>query len=181
MKVLAIGASNSQNSINKLLATYTAKLIPNAIVDVLDLNDYEMPIYSEDREKQHGIPDFATQFFDKIAQADVVVISFAEHNGSYTAAFKNIFDWASRINMKVYQGKPIIMLSTSPGEGGAASVLSSAVNSAPYFDADVIGSLSIPSFYQNFDKEAQTLINSQLVEKVNALISKISEHIIPIK
>lgn len=113
MKVLALAASNSSTSINKQLAVYAAGLVPNAEVEVLDLNDFEMPIFSEDKEKELGQPELAQRFFQKLGDADVIVISYAEHNGSYSAAFKNVFDWTSRIDMKVYQGKPVIMLATS--------------------------------------------------------------------
>ena len=89
----------------------------------------------------------------KIAEADALVISFAEHNGSYSAAYKKIFDWCSRISTKVYQGKATILLATSPGPGGAASVLAAATGSAPYFAADLKGSLSVPRFYDNFDTQ----------------------------
>ena len=112
-------------------------------------------------------------FFSKIGEVDAVVISFAEYNGSYTAAFKNVFDWTSRIDMKVYQGKPVVMLSTSPGPGGASSVLSSAVNSAPYFDADVKGSMSVPSFYDNFNVETGEIINAEMAENLKSIMSQI--------
>jgi len=61
------------------------------------------------------VPDLAHQFYKKIGEADALLISFAEHNGSYTAVFKNLYDWTSRIDMKVYQDKPVVMLSTSIG------------------------------------------------------------------
>lgn len=147
MKILAFGASSSRWSINKALASYTANLVKNAEITVLDLNDFDMPIFSEDTEKSEGVPIQAQAFVDAIAQADVIVASFAEHNGSYSAAYKNIFDWASRIEKAVYQNKPIVVLSTSPGPGGASSVLAQAVNSMPFFKGNVIGSLSVPSFY----------------------------------
>jgi len=173
MRVLAIGATNSKASINQQLAAYTASLVEGAQVEVLDLNDFEMPIYSEDREKESGVHQHAQRFFSKIGEADAVVISFAEYNGSYTAAFKNVFDWTSRIDMKVYQGKPVVMLSTSPGPSGASSVLSSAVNSAPYFDADVKGSMSVPSFYDNFNVETGEIINSEMAENLKSIMSQI--------
>lgn len=171
MKVLAIGATNSTKSINKTLATYTASLIPGAKVETLDLNDYEMPIYSQQRESEFGIHELAKAFFNKIAESDAVVISFAEYNGTYTSAFKNIFDWASRIDMKVYQGKPMIMLSTSPGASGAASVLASAVGSAHYFDAKVKGSLSVPSFYSNFDDAGSVMKNHEIDSELRRIAS----------
>ena len=65
MKVLAFGATNSKNSINKMLATYTAKQISDH-VEVVDLNDYEMDIYSVDREQANGIPNKAKQLFEKM-------------------------------------------------------------------------------------------------------------------
>ena len=152
MKVLAFAATNNSQSINKQLVTYATSLV-DAEVEILDLNDFEMPIYSQDREQNSGIPEQAQRFFDKIGQADAVVISFAEHNGSYTAAYKNLFDWTSRINIKVYQDKQIVLLATSPGPGGAKSVLGAATGSAGFFAMDVKGSYSLPSFFDNFDLE----------------------------
>jgi NAD(P)H-dependent FMN reductase len=76
----------------------------HASTEVLDLNDFEMPLFSVDREQAGGIPDFAHQFYKKVGAADALLVSFAEHNGSYSAAYKNLFDWTSRIDNKVYQG-----------------------------------------------------------------------------
>ncbi|PSU48891.1 NADPH-dependent FMN reductase [Photobacterium frigidiphilum] len=173
MKVLALAASSSSTSINKQLATYAASLVENAEVEVLDLNDFDMPIFSEDREKELGQPEPAQRFYKKLGEADAIIISYAEHNGSYTAAFKNVFDWTSRIDMKVYQGKPVIMLATSPGPGGASSVLAAATGSAPYFAADVKGSLSIPSFYDNFDMAQGKLTNAELQDKLATVVAQL--------
>lgn len=174
MKIIAFGASSSKKSINKQLATYAVSLLDYVEVEVLDLNDYELPLFSEDKEAELGQPELAKDFIAKIAESDALVVSFAEHNGSYSAAYKNLFDWSSRINPKVFQNKPMLLLSTSPGPGGAASVLSTAVNSAPYFDGDVKSSLSVPSFYENFDVETGLIknkdINEQLVNAVQSLV-----------
>lgn len=172
MKVLAFAASSSSNSMNKKLATYAANLIPNATVEVLDINDYEMPIFSEDREKELGQPQEAKDFYQKLGNADAIVISYAEHNGSYTSAFKNLFDWTSRIDMKVYQNKPMLALATSPGPGGAKTVLTSATNSAPHFAAKLIGSFSLPSFYDNFDLEKGEIRDTELRNTLIELTKK---------
>ena len=95
MKILAFGGSNSKDSINKQLAAFAAKQFEDAEVELLDLNDFEMPIFSIDREKQAGIPDLALNFAQKIDASDLLIISLAEHNSSYTVAFKNIFNWIS--------------------------------------------------------------------------------------
>lgn len=90
MKVLAFAATTSKNSINKQLANYVAKQIEGAQVELLDINDYEIPLFSEDREKELGQPALAKAFYQKLGEADIIVISFAEHNGSYAAAYKNL-------------------------------------------------------------------------------------------
>ena len=167
MKILAFAASNSRQSINKQLVGYATRLIddgliPGATVETLDINDFEMPIYSVDRENETGIPQAAHDFFDKIGEADAVLISFAEHNGFYTAAYKNLFDWTSRIDMGVYQGKPTVLLATSPGPGGGGNVLQTAANSAQFFGNDVRSSLSIPSFHEHFDADTGALTNREL-------------------
>ena len=174
MKVLAFAASNSKKSINKQLVIYAAGLIDDAQVETLDLNDYELPLFSEDKEDELGQPSLAKEFLDKIGDSDAVIISFAEHNGSYTAAYKNLFDWSSRINPKVFQNKSMVFLSTSPGAGGATSVLATAKASAPFFDGDVKASLSIPSFYENFDLESGSIKNSELNDQLVSAVQSLN-------
>lgn len=173
MKIVAFGASSSKKSLNKTLATYAAHLIEGAQVEVLDLNDFEMPLFSEDREAELGQPQAAKDFLAKLAAADGIIISFAEHNGSYAVAYKNIFDWASRIRRDVFQGKPVIHLATSPGPTGGANVLQAANGSAPYFSAEVKGSLSIPHFYDCFDLEKGECTNPEIKEKLQQTVNNL--------
>ena len=171
MKVLAFAASNSSTSINRQLVGHAVSRLSGATVELLDINDYEMPLYSSDRESAGGIPQLAHDFKRKIAEADLVIISFAEHNGSYTAAYKNLFDWCSRTDGKVYQGKRMLLLATSPGASGAQSVLSTATTSMPHFGGEVLGSLSIPSFYDHFDVENGVLREGEWDVALGKLLS----------
>jgi chromate reductase, NAD(P)H dehydrogenase (quinone) len=172
-KIIAFGATNSTTSINKKLATYTANLFNDVEVETLDLNDYEMPIYSIEREQRDGIHPLAMDFYDKLGSADLIIISFAEYNGSYTAAFKNILDWISRINHKTFQNKKMILLATSPGGRGGKTVLENALSRFPHQGADIVGSFHLPSFHQNFaDGE---IINVELKEELNKIVASISQ------
>ena len=117
-KIIAFGASSSKNSINKKLASFVANKIADQEAVILDLNDFEMPIYSEDRHAEEGIPQKALAFKKIIKESKGLVISLAEHNGSYTAAFKNIYDWISVIEKTVWSNKPILLMSTSDGARG---------------------------------------------------------------
>lgn len=174
MKLIAFAASSSSKSINKMLATYAASLVENrvdnATVEILDLREYDLPLFSIDKEAILGQPDLAQKFLQKIGSADRLIISFAEHNGNYSAAYNNLFDWCTRINPKVYQNKPTLLLATSPGGRGAASVLAIAENSLPRFDCDVRASLSVPSFSENFDLEQMRLSNPEIQKQLEAAI-----------
>jgi len=170
-KIIAFGASSSKQSINKQLATFAANQFQNVTIEILDLNDYEMPIFSVDKEKENGIHPLAQDFYAKLGSADLIIISFAEHNGNYSTAFKNILDWTSRINAKTFQEKPVLLLATSPGARGGSSVLEIASKRFPFQGGIVKGSFSLPSFYENFDVVNGIIhpeYKNQLLEIVNS-------------
>lgn len=150
MKILAMGASTSSTSINRKLANHAANLVPGARVTDLDLRQFDLPIYSSDEEAANGIPAAAQAFCDQIEAHDRIVISMAEHNGSYAAAFKNLFDWASRIDQKVWRNKPMLLLSTSPGARGGATVLEAAKATFPFLGGDIRATFSLPGYHDNF-------------------------------
>lgn len=172
-KIIAFGASSSKKSINKQLATFAAHQFEKADVEILDLNDFELPIYSIDKEKENGIPQLANDFYTKLGTADVILISLAEHNGAYTAAFKNTLDWASRIDAKTFQNKKVVLLSTSPGARGGSSVLEMAKKRFPFQGADVVGSFSLPNFNENFDTE-NGITNQEARNELTRLIRSIA-------
>jgi NAD(P)H-dependent FMN reductase len=152
-KILAITGSNSSTSINKALLKHTLTYFENVESKLVDMNTFEMPLYSMDREKRGVFPKEAQQFIDMIASADLLIISLAEHNSSYAAAFKNLIDWSSRLNNKLFQEKPMFLMSTSPGKKGGANVMSAAASFFPFIGADIIGNFSLPKFNENFDTE----------------------------
>ena len=172
-RVLAFAASNSSRSINKRLVTYACSLIRDAEIEIVDLNDYELPLFSVDREDELGHPQPARQFLDKISASDGIVISFAEHNGCYSAAYKNLYDWVSRIQPKVYRDKPMVLLSTSPGGRGGKTVMELALAQIPRFGGDIRGSVSVPSFGDNFDNDAGKVDNAEIAAQIEAAVNSL--------
>ncbi len=173
MKVLAFGASTSSHSINRQLANFAASQIPDAVVTDLDLRSLDLPIYSADEEETNGPPQDAQKFVDAIQEHDLLVVSLAEHNGSYTAAFKNLYDWASRIEQKVWAGKPMLLLSTSPGGRGGTSVLETGEAKFSRMGADIRATLSLGSFHDNFDSE-KGVTDDDFVAKLQNAIEKLT-------
>lgn len=147
-KILAFAGSNSSTSINLKLVKYTLSYFKDYKSTVLDLNDYEMPVFSVDREKK-GIPQQAYDFLKEIADCDIILLSLAEHNRTFTAAFKNLFDWCSRIDINIFQNKPMLLMSASPGKKGGASVMEAALKHFPEFGGNIVAHFSLPAFYKN--------------------------------
>jgi NAD(P)H-dependent FMN reductase len=159
-KIIAFAGSNSSTSINKKLVSYAASLVSNAEVTVLDLNDFDVPVYGIDHEKAHGIPQKAHDFLGHIQNSDGVVVSLAEHNGAYAAVFKNIYDWMSRIDGKLWSGKPMLLMATSPGGRGGQTVLGIAGATFPRMGANVVSTFSLPSFNTNLSEDG--IVDSNL-------------------
>ena len=181
-KIIALGASSSRKSINKTLAIHAASKVNNASITVINLKDYMLPLFSVDVEEESGIPQGTYHFNELIESADGLVISLAEHNGTYTAVFKNLVDWLTRIDMNVWKGKPILLMATSPGGRGGANVLAAAKSYFPFMQGDIVADFTLPSFYDNFSNAgiSNTELALELNEKIHlfelALEKELSAH-----
>ena len=170
MKILAFSTSGSSTSINKQLLINVLDHFKSSDIELVDLNEYEMTIYNSDKEIKDGIPAKAFEFQNKIDEADLIIMAMAEHNGAYTTLFKNLFDWMTRIpERKTFPDKKMVLVSTSPGPMGGKVSLEIAAKRFPYHGANVIGTFSLPSFYQNF-KEEDGIIDPTLREELHKLI-----------
>ena len=167
MKTIAFAGSNSSKSINHQLIKYIATLRPNT--EVIKLTTYDIPMYNFDIEETKGIPNEVIRLDSKLAEADTFIISVAEHNGNITAFFKNSIDWLSRNNRDFLKNKKVILLSSSPGKGGASSALKITASTLPYFGAIVTNTLSIGDFYKVF--KDGVLIDTLLNQKLENCIS----------
>lgn len=175
MKILAFAGSTSSTSINRELVKFVLKNFQDEEINLIDLNDFNMPVFSVDREKK-GFPDEAYNFLKQIEECDCIICSLAEHNRSYSAAFKNIFDWASRINVKVFQNKPMLLMSTSPGGYGGGNVMNTAKTFFPQFGAEVKETFSLPKFYENFDLE-NGVIDPEMLKDLNSKIQNFKNQV----
>ena len=174
-RIITIGGSSSKLSINKQLAEYTGSLVEEVEVLNIDLNDYDLPLYSVDIENESGFPTDLETLNGLVEDTDGIVLSLAEHNGAYSAAFKNTFDWLSRIEGKVWRNKPMLLLSTSPGPRGGQSVMELALSRFPFNGGNIIASMTFPSFGQNF--KDGSVINAELNTKLIDAVQVFSKSI----
>jgi len=59
---------------------------------ILDLNEYQFPIFEERLKNLVNPPQNALQFADDIKSADAVIIVTPEYNSGYPASLKNVVD-----------------------------------------------------------------------------------------
>jgi NAD(P)H-dependent FMN reductase len=160
-KIIAFGASNSHQSINKQFAEFAASQLSDVQTTLLDLNNFELPVYSPHLEKTSGVPMNAVRFSQFIEESGGIIISLAEYNGLYTSAFKNLWDWMSRIaTPKIWHDKPMFLIGTSPSTRPGSYVMKVSEYLFPLFGANIISSYHLPSF-NHFFKDGKIINEEQ--------------------
>ena len=132
-KILAFAGSSRKESFNKTLVRIAAAGAKEAgaEVKVIDLLDFQMPIFNEDLEAADGLPDKAREFKRLLIDHHGFLIASPEYNSSFSPLLKNVIDWASRSEsndeppLAAYQGKMAAIMSASPGAlGGLRGLVS---------------------------------------------------------
>ena len=108
--ILAFAGSNSSTSINFKLVKYTASLIVEHKVQLLNMANLPFPMYSEDYEKENGFSNALIEIKNDIQNTDGLIISVSEHNGNASAYFKNFLDWLSRLDKNFLRGKKVLLV-----------------------------------------------------------------------
>jgi NAD(P)H-dependent FMN reductase len=172
LNVLVLVGSNNPTSINRELAAYAASLM-TAQVTLMDMQAFDdIPVYSPRRQQVEDFPPAIQDLFALIQRQDALLIASPEYNGTIPAAFKNVIDWLSRIQMAFLGQKPTLMLSTSPGANGGATNLEHMAGLAPRWGAQVTGTYSLGKFHDHFDANAKKLAEPEyqrLLDQVSQL------------
>jgi len=112
-----LSGSGRTASMNRKLLTAMAHIFTDlgATVKIIDLNDYDMPIYNGDYEEANGVPDAAKKLIAALTACDGVFIATPEYNGCIPALLKNTIDWTTRIGLEQFS-RPIYAIgSATPG------------------------------------------------------------------
>lgn len=176
-KTLIISGSNSDNSINEQLANYTQTLLSGLETELVTMKEIDAPFYSSTIEATTGIPESISKLLTKLENADGVIIISPEHNGLMPAILKNTMDWLSRATGKYLDGLTAALLSTSPGGMGGKNNLAIMSKSLPYTGADLVGTFSLGSFFENFDTEKQIITNTEEVQNLKSLVEKFNSNL----
>ncbi len=83
-KILAFAGSNSSESINH---KFLEALEPcfSEHYQLVSLRDFEAPLFGVDLKNSEGVPESMIRLSELMQEADGLIVSAAEHNGSMTA------------------------------------------------------------------------------------------------
>lgn len=125
-KLLMFAGSARKASTNKQLTSLAARTAKDAGVEVtlIDLADFDMPIYNGDIEADTGLPENAKRLKQLFVAHDGFFIASPEYNSSISALLKNALDWISRPHTEnepglwAFNGKVAAIGSVAPGALG---------------------------------------------------------------
>lgn len=125
-KILAFSGSSRIGSFNQKLVSIAADAAreEGADVTVINLGDYQLPIYNMDDETNNGLPEQAKALKQILVDHDGFLIASPEYNSAFSPLLKNAIDWASRkehdqeFPLAAYKGKYAAIMSASPGALG---------------------------------------------------------------
>ena len=122
-KILAFAGSARKDSLNKKLLkiAVAGATAAGANITLVDLADFDMPLFNQDLESKQGMPDKAGEFKKLMIEHEGFLIASPEYNGAFSPLLKNTIDWVSRSEaddespLVAYRGKTAAIMATSPG------------------------------------------------------------------
>jgi chromate reductase len=116
--IAAFSGSLRRDSYNSAMLRAAATLLPqDTTLDPCELAG--IPFYDFDVE-QRGFPPPVTQFRQRLAAADALLIATPEYNYSTSGVLKNALEWASRPPNPPLSGKPCALMGASVSPLGTA-------------------------------------------------------------
>lgn len=179
MKIFAFAGSMRTGSFNASLITLAAEEArrQGADVTLVPFRDLAPPNYDGDLEETSGLPAAAQALVRHIEAADGLMISTPEYNASVPGPLKNAFDWVSRLKPYRLQDKPLLILGTSSGRGGASKGMAALHVTLSFQGAAIHPDMfSLPNGKTAFDADgrfADPSLNDKLAQVIAAYLKTI--------
>lgn len=174
-RILAFAGSARRDSLNRkfLAAAIEAVRAAGGEVTLLDLNDYELPLYHGDLEEAAGLPANAGKLIGLLGQHDGLLLASPEYNAMVTPLLKNTVDWCTRGDGEPFEGKVAAVISASPGMFGGVRSLKMAQALLQHLGAIVVpGQTVLAHADKAFDPQG-TLIDERAKRALQALARKL--------
>lgn len=155
-----------------------------AVVTLLSLKDFEMPIYNGDYQVEFGLPENAKKLKRIFLAHDRLLLACPEYNSSITPVLKNALDWVSRPmndeeDLACYKHKVAALISASPGNLGGLRGLVHVRSLLGNIGVIVLPQqISIPKAHEAFDHEGN-FKDAKMQKKVEAIGECLATFIYP--
>ena len=172
LKILGLVGSIRAGSFNRALMRAAIELLPEeAEIEVFEIAG--IPPFNQDFESNP--PQIVKEFKAKIKAADALLIVTPEYNYSVPGVLKNAIDFASRPNKdKVFDGKPVAIMSASTGKLGGARAQYHLRQSFVFLNMHPINSpeVMLAQAHQNFDENGR-LTNEETRKLIRQLLEEL--------
>ncbi|BES73392.1 NADPH-dependent FMN reductase [Marinobacter nanhaiticus D15-8W] len=127
LRILFIAGSTRTGSFNAQLAeraAHTAEQRGDVTVTLINLADYDMPLYNGDLEKEKGLPEAAKKLKQQFRTHHGFCLASPEYNSTISPLLINALHWISRPETQdepglvAFKGKVAGLLAASPGGFG---------------------------------------------------------------
>ncbi len=174
-RILAFSGSARRDSLNRKLLAVTVEAVRAAggEVALVDLNEFELPLYHGDLEDAQGMPANAMKLLELVAQHPALLIASPEYNSFITPLLKNTIDWLSRADENPFTGKVAAVVSASPGMLGGVRSMQHARHLLLHLGCHVVpAQCMLPKAHEAFD-DAGKLKDPRAQKSVTALAQQL--------
>jgi len=174
MKTIAIISSSVRSGRNShRVALYFSNYLEEnniAKADILDLKEYDFPLFDERLRLQKDPSPGALEFAARIRDADGVIIVTPEYNGGYPGSLKNVVD----LLYDEWRKKPVAISTVSDGPFGGTQVITSI-----QFSLWKIGAWTVPAMFpvprvtEAFDEQGKPADRSAVDKRAARFINEL--------
>jgi NAD(P)H-dependent FMN reductase len=141
-----------------------------ATPQILDLKEYNFPVFDERLSYQTNPPASALDFAEKIKMSNGVIIVTPEYNGGYPASLKNVVD----LLYNEWRRKPIAISTVSNGSFGGTQVITSLQFSLFKIRAWVVPAMCpMPKAQELFDEAGVATDKASIEKRVAPFIQEL--------
>jgi NAD(P)H-dependent FMN reductase len=141
-----------------------------ATAEILDLNEYQFPLFNERLKFQPNPSAQVLEFSGKIKSSDGVIIVTPEYNGGYPAALKNVVD----LLYDEWFKKPIAITTVSDGSFGGTQVITSLQFSLWKIRAWTVPAMfPVPKVAEMFDENGNATDKARTDKRASTFVNEL--------
>ncbi|HWA08782.1 MAG TPA: NAD(P)H-dependent oxidoreductase [Opitutaceae bacterium] len=159
-RILAFSGSARKESLNRKFLAVAVQAVRAAggEVTLIDLNEYELPLYHGDLEDAKGLPANAVKLIGLIQGHAGLLVASPEYNSMFTPLLKNTIDWCTRGDDNPFTGRVAAVISASPGALGGVRSLKLAQQLLLHLGCHVVpGQNFLPAADRAFDDRGELI------------------------